>query len=360
MNLITIILDSALVLTTLSVLLLIVIIGLRIFTDRSLDHEANFRKRAVPVLKGYLTGDASVEVAAAILGKNPHLALRLLMEESDALGEGGRRSLHPLFAAFPIAKKELSALQSLRWQTRLHAAERLGYLGDDAALPGLMTALRDDVVVVRFAAARSLCQLACQEAVEPIISSLDVPGEVSQRRVAEILFILGPGAVDPVLQILKNQKAPAYNESSLSIAARVAGMLRINRAVPELRNLLTHQSSNVRLNAVRSLASIGDHGSIPSIASLSEDSSWEVRSSVMAALGKLQATDRIPILLQGLSDPEWWVRNNAGASLIQLGDQGIKVLRNAVEHHVDAYGRDVSRQILQQHGLLPATTESHS
>lgn len=357
MNLITIILISALVLTSLSVLLLIIVIGLRIFTDRSLDHEANFRKRAVPVLKGFLTGDASAEVATAILGKDPHLALRLLMEESDALGEGGRSRLHPLIAAFPILKREVSALKSLRWQTRLHAAERLGYLGDDAALPALMTALRDDVVVVRFAAARSLCQLGCAEAVEPIIRSLDVPGEVSQRRVAEILFILGPRAIDPILEILKTA---SYNESSLSIAARVAGMLRTDRSVPLLQNLLTHQSANVRLNAVRSLASIGDHGSISSIVLLSEDSSWEVRSSVMAALGKLHATDRIPILLEGLSDPEWWVRHNAGASLILLGEQGIKELKNAVEHHVDAYGRDVSRQILQQHGLLQVTTETHS
>ena len=79
----------------------------------------------------------------------------------------------------------------------------------------------------------------------------------------------------------------------------------------------------------------------------------------MAALGRLHATAQIPLLLEGLSDQEWWVRHNAGASLIQLGDQGIKSLRNAVEHHVDAFGRDVSRQILQQQGLLPATTESH-
>ncbi|MFZ4387034.1 MAG: HEAT repeat domain-containing protein, partial [Chthoniobacterales bacterium] len=243
------------------------------------------------------------------------------------------------------------------WQNRLHAAVRLGYFGDDVALPALMTALRDDVVAVRFAAARSLCQLACTEAVEPIIRSLDVPGEVSQRRVAEILFILGAQANEAILEILKSA---SYNDASLSIAARVAGLLRAELAVPPLQNLLTHQVPNVRLNAVRSLASIGDHATIPSIASLSGDSSWEVRSSVMAALGRLHATAQIPLLLQGLSDQEWWVRHNAGASLIQLGDQGIKALRNAVEHHADAYGRDVSRQILQQQGFLLATTESHS
>ncbi|MEI6377629.1 MAG: HEAT repeat domain-containing protein [bacterium] len=357
MNLLNIILISALALTFLSILLLIVIIGLRIFTDRSIDHESSFRKRALPVIKGYLSGDASVDVTAAILRKDPDLALQLLMQEYDALGEAEKGKLHPLFSAFPTVKKEIDSLKSLLWQTRLHAAERLGYLGDDSALPALMTALRDDVVVVRFAAARSLCQLDCQEAVEPIIHSLDVPGEVSQRRVAEILVILGARAIEPILDILKT---PSYNEASHSIAARVAGLLRAERAVSALQNLLTHQAPNVRLNAVRSLALIEDHSTTPSIASLSEDSSWEVRSSVMTALGRLHASDRIPLLLQGLSDPEWWVRHNAATSLIQLGDPGIKELRNAVDHHVDAYGRDVSRQILQQQGLLPVTSESHS
>ena len=357
MNLIAIVLTSALVLTFLSVLLLIVIIGLRIFTDRSLEHESDFRKRALPVLKGFLGGDAPADVTVAILSKDPYRALQLLMEESDSLGEGGRDKLRPLFASFSVVKEEISILKSNLWQNRLHAAVRLGYFGDDSALPALMTALRDDVVAVRFAAARSLSQLSCTEAVEPIIRSLDVPGEVSQRRVAEILFILGAKANEAILEILKSA---SYNDASLSIAARVAGLLRDKLAVPPLQNLLTHQVPNVRLNAVRSLASIGDHATIPSIASLSGDSSWEVRSSVMAALGRLHATTQIPLLLQGLSDQEWWVRHNAGASLIQLGDQGIKALRNAVDHHVDAYGRDVSRQILQQQGLLPATTELRS
>lgn len=80
----------------------------------------------------------------------------------------------------------------------------------------------------------------------------------------------------------------------------------------------------------------------------------------MQALGELQAQDQIDLLLQGISDQEWWVRNNAGVALFALGDPGIRVLQNGVEHHVDGFGRDMCRQILQQHGLLEATKESNA
>lgn len=357
MNLIAIVLLVSFILTILSLLLLLIIIGLRIFTDRSLQQETRFRKRATPVLKRFIQGDATLEESIVVLRSDHRLGLHLLKEESDSLGAEGNKQLHPLFASFEMTGQELHALKSKSWQKRLHAASNLGYYGDDASIPALMSALRDDIVDVRFAAARSLCQLACTDAVGPIMSSLNVPGEVSQRRVAEIVLTLGLGASEQILEIIRTS---AHNDPSLSIAIRLSGMLRIKQAVPPLQKLLTNEFPNIRLNAVRSLASIGDPSSIPSIASLGDDSSWEVRSSVMAALGKLHATAHIPLLLLGLADQEWWVRHHAGTSLIELGDQGIKELRTATKHHDDAYGRDMSRQILQGKGLLTATTEVHS
>ena len=355
MNLLTIVTITAAILTLLSLFLLILIIGMRIFTDRSLDHEADFRKRSIPLIKAFLREETTVEIVTPILLKDENLALLILMEEADSLDEEGGKKLHPLFAALPLLRKEEHSLTSRLWQTRLHAAERLGYLGDDTSLPALMTALRDDVVGVRFAAARSLIQHGCTDAVEPILSSLDIPGEVSQRRVAEIISSLGPRAIDSILKVMNG---PGYDDSTLSIAARVSGILRSERTIPSLRHLLKHPVANVRLNAVRSLSSIGDHAVIQDIAALGEDSSWEVRSTVMAALGKLRASENIPLLLQGLSDQEWWVRHNAGVALVLMGDQGITALKDAVDHHVDAYGRDMSRQILQQNGLLEPTTEA--
>jgi len=356
MNLLTIVLYTAGILTLLSILLLGVTIALRIDTDRNLRREAAFRSHAKPILRSFLSGEATLEMTRAVLGKDPHAAIRVLLEESDTLGEKGREKLLPLLSGMPVGQKMLDRLRSRSWEKRLRSAEYLGYLGDDTSLPALMTALRDEVLAVRFAAATSLARLGCHDAVEPILQALDAPGEVSQRRVAEVIQILGARASDPILVILQR---PTANETSLGIAARVAGSLRLHRAIDPLRHLLGHESPNVRLNAVRSLASIGDHSVSAAIAALGEDPSWEVRSSVMQALGRLAAGGQIPLLLQGLSDQEWWVRLNAAEALHALGDPGITALRDAIDHHVDAYGRDMSRQVLQQHGILQPTLQTN-
>jgi HEAT repeat protein len=78
----------------------------------------------------------------------------------------------------------------------------------------------------------------------------------------------------------------------------------------------------------------------------------------MNALGRLGATREIPLLLQGLSDSQWWVRHNAAEALHEIGEPGIKALKDSMEGHVDGYGRDVSREVLQQHGILESHTES--
>jgi HEAT repeat protein len=357
MNLLTIVATTAVILTILSFILLLGIILLRLFTDRSLDHESDFRKKALPVIIAFIEGKADTATSLAVLRKEHSLALQLLMEESSRLGRVDSLRLQPLYDGLSFEKHALKSLQSRVWQSRLHAADTLGYTGREDSVPPLMSALRDEVIAVRFAAARSLVRLQCLDAVDTILHSLDVPGEVSQRRVAEILFPLGSSATEPILKVLGT---PSVNDASRAIAARLAGMLHLERAVPALSHLLSHQSANVRLNCVRSLASIGDRSSITTIASLGEDPSWEVRSSVMQALGKLGAEEQVPLLLQGLSDQEWWVRHNAGEALLAIGDQGTKALRDAADHHVDAYGRDMSKQILQRHGLLEVTTESLS
>jgi hypothetical protein len=355
MNLLTIVLYASAILMTLSIILLLVIIVLRLVTDRNFRQEAEFRSRSKPLLRSFLAGDVTAEVAGAVLSSNPRLARLLMMEEAESLGEGGREKLLPLTASFPFVRSELSNLGSRHWEKRLRAAEALGYLGNDTALPGLMNALRDDILSVRFAAAYSLARLGCEDAVDPILRALDVPGEISQRRVAEVLVILGAKVAGPMITVLTH---PSAQENSIAIAARVVGSLRIHRGIQPLASLLAHPSANVRLNAVRSLASIADHSQTPAIARLAEDPAWEVRSAVMQALGRLGAADQINLLLQGLSDQEWWVRYNAAQALHAIGEHGITALREAVDHHVDSYGRDMSRQILQQHGILTSTPET--
>lgn len=356
MNLLTIALYAAATLTILSLLLLLLIIVLRLVTERRARGEAAFRRQAGAFVTEYLAGSEILDETSMELKKDPGNALRLLMGLYETVDERGRERLHRLIASVPFVRHELEALRGRDWERRLHAAEHLGYLGDDQVIPDLMHALRDEMLPVRMAAAHSLARLGCTDAAEPILLALDVPGEVSQRRVAEVLHELGPGVASPILAVLDN---PQNLESQLAIAIRVAGMLGTDRAVHRLQELLQHASPEIRLNSIRSLASIGDRTAVPAIAALATDPEWEVRNAAVQALGRLRATEHHPLLLEALADRSWWVRYSAAKALWESGPGGVDALNNAAEHHVDAFARDVSRQVLQEHGFLQAPTETH-
>ncbi len=337
--------------TLLSAATLALCIVMRWLFDLRRQRTLRFRREAEPLVTSYLAGRTPVGNVAAVLGTDPDRALLLLMEISDRLSPAERALLRPLFASLPLAAREANCLRSRRWETRLRAAERLGYLGDPSAAPVLREALNDEVLAVRFAAARSLRALDGAESIEPVLLAFDLPGEMNQRRVAEILFDFGPVAVDPLLAVAAN-KDGRHSDNVVDVSVRVLGMLRATQASPVVRPLLQSPEFRVRLNAVRALGQIGDHSAVPDIARLAADPAWEVRNAAVQALGQLRAEGQQVVLVAALADSSWWVRHSAASALHGLGERGIDALREAMQHSSDRFARDISRQILEEQRVL--------
>lgn len=341
----------ALFATLLSAATLAICIGVRWSFDLKTRRTARFRHEAEPLVTSYLAERTPAGDVSALLGADPERALLLLMEISDRLEPADRARLRPLFAALPLAESEAANLRSRRWETRLRAAERLGYLGDSSLAPALREALNDDVLTVRFAAARSLRALDGTESIEPILRAFDLPGEMNQRRVAEILFDFGPAAIDPLLAVAADREG-RYSDNVVDVAVRVLGMLRAAKASPVLLPLLQSPEFRVRLNAVRALGQIGDHAAVPDISRLATDPAWEVRNAAVQALGHVQANGQQGVLVTALADQSWWVRHSAASALQGLGDRGIDALREVMRNSPDRFARDISRQILEEQRLL--------
>jgi HEAT repeat protein len=277
------------------------------------------------------------------------------MEISAGLAPGAREPLRDIFAALSLRDRELSAMRSHRWPRRVKAAERLGYLGNEEAATSLLDTLRDPVLNVRFAAARSLAARGEARSVIPVILAFDLPGAMNQRRVAETIMGFGPAALEPLLEILANNRG-RYSNNALGVAARVLGLLRARPAVALLTALLDDPEFRVRLNAVRSLGLIGDYHAATAVARLADDREWEVRNVVMQALGQFGGTRHLEALTAGLRDESWWVRFSAAQALWQLGQPGREALTAAVARSPDRYARDMSRQILEEHGAFAAAS----
>lgn len=350
-TILNIVLKAAAALTVLGILLLGVIVLIRWSTDRSRRHRGEFRKEAKPIVMEFLSGTATKEDALEMLNEDPAEALELLVETGNAQPPEGRNRVRILCAALPFEEEQLDLLESRRWETRRRAAERLGFVGGTASIGPLKVALGDGILAVREAAARSLVAMGRTDAVESIVLALDVPGEMAERRAAEVVAALGEGAVDPLVGILE-QEGVKYSTTSVKIVIRALGLLRAREAVPVLLTLLKNNEFTIRLNSVRALGLIGDSSAIPEIAELAEDLPWEVRNVSVQALGRLQAVERIPLLVRALGDPSWWVRFSSAQALYALGEPGLRALQKSMTEHADRYARDMSRQILQEHRLL--------
>lgn len=347
--------NLSVLLTVFSLILLGIIVTIRVNAERRASRTARYRRRVEPLVTGLVAGRRRPDEVLPELQRDPDEALALLMEVSEQLQPADRPKLRPLFAALPLLGDLRQDLRSRNWEKRLPAAERLGYLGDHGTVDDLVAALKDEVLVVRFAAARSLVSLRTADAVEPILLAFDVPGELNERRTAEILHEMGDAAAAPLVAVLQ-EGAGKYSDSVLNVAARVLGMLRAHAAVAPLKNLLRSKEFRVRLNAARSLGAIGDRTGLSDVTALADDPSWEVRNVVMQAIGKLRGADQASVLVRALADEAWWVRFSAAQALFSLGEPGLQALKQAAQSAADRYARDISRQVLEEHGVLAAGT----
>lgn len=349
--------NLSVLLTTFSIILLAIIVAIRINAERRAHYTEHYRRRVGPLVASFVAGRGKADEITPEILRDPEEALSLLMEVSASLEPRDRPKLRPLFAALPLQGDLREELRNRNWERRLPAAERLGYLGDHGTVEELVAALQDEVLVVRFAAARALVALRSAEAIEPILRAFDVPGEMNERRTAEILHEMGVDAAGPLLAVLQAPRG-THSDSVINVASRVLGMLRTPAAVAPLVALLDHGDFRVRLNAARSLGAIGDRSALSAVALLDGDPAWEVRNVVMQSIAKLHGTGEIKRLVTALGDPTWWVRFSAAQALFSLGEPGLNALKTAARDAADRYARDISRQILEEHGTMPTGTAS--
>ena len=236
------------------------------------------------------------------------------------------------------------------WSASARAATLLGYAGNRECLPLLLKALNHEMLDVRLAAARALAQLKAGDCAEPVLRSLALPGNLPQQCVAEIFCEMGEAAVDPMLGFLRKNHG---EEETAAIAAviRALGLLKADKAAPEIIALLEHPDSEVRLNSARTLGHIGSPIAINPLLKRLRDPVWEVRSAAVKALGYLGYPMAIPSVQTALQDAAWWVRYNAAEALFWMGGAGVSALKEALSTSPDRFARDMSRQILEEHGV---------
>ena len=350
-NLSSLVLDIGLVLSGMIIVLLMIITVVHAKTDRHQKIATAFDNANKPLLLSYLEGDTPRMTVIRSMEKEPSEAMRMLMDYSLKLQPTAQSRLLPLFAGLISVEREISELDNPHSKRRLQAAERLGYLKNETSAETLLYALKDEVLAVRYCAARSLAAHGKTAYIEPTLLAFDTEHEINWLRLVEIICSYGRPAVPKLLEMLGKPDG-IYPNNILNVAIRALGTFKAPQAVQPLIHLLDHSDFSIRLNAARALGDIGDPEAIMPIANLSHDADWAVRNKAVEAIGKLHAKTQIPVLAEALTDSSWWVRFSAAQALHSLGRPGIEKLEEIMKNTRDLYAHDMCCQVLGEHDVL--------
>lgn len=322
-----------------------------VLSDWSEERVRRMRSGMLTKLDAFLSGEAETDRVLDELRKDRGTALDALVLQSSTLSRDQRQRLLVFFEHFRFVQSASKALRDGDESRGAGAATHLGFMGTRDVIPDLLGALESSMLDVRLASGYALAHMGATEAVAPILRAFAVAGTWPPERTAEMLHELGPEAVEPLLAFLRDVGMRS-DDPSVSVAIKVLGMLRARAAVPLMIDFLQQPIVEVRVNSAKALGLIDDKQAVTALGDACDDPEWQVRSAAAQALGRLQDPAAIPALLRGLSDSNWWVRFNSAESLYQVGGDGIQALEATLTAHLDPFARDISRQILQEHGPM--------
>ncbi|MBS1885828.1 MAG: HEAT repeat domain-containing protein [Actinobacteria bacterium] len=304
--------------------------------DRRARYAEVFGTADVAAIAATFTGaedDEEAQIDLAISIDAGHETLK--PADFEAIGRG--------MEASSLRSRLIADLGSGRALTRARAAFLLSRPGTSAAVEQIAPLLGDPDPDVRLVACSGLARAATPRAAEVLIAGLAAEVLPPER----IIERLGaPWAVETILAALES--GPTASDASL---VRALGLAADPRAAGPLAELLRSDSVEVRISAARSLGRVGAPACVPALVTALSSEVWAVRAQAAKSLGTLGAAEALQPLERCLSDRAWWVRANAARALRELGDPGLEVLREAVEHE-DRYAADRAREQLALHAVL--------
>lgn len=306
---------------------------------------ARQREELLAAVRDRRAGGDIGRVQAALARCRPGVLLRAL----DTIEEEGvgpeDLDLNRLVRATPAFRRVERAAGSLFWWRRQTAAQLLARIARPAADQALLLALvRDPHPGVSTAARMAARRLGWPGLAEPLLD-LAVEEGTGHRGEEELLRETLADLDTDVVPALRNHlKAAARTPQEVTLL-RIAERLGDERLLPLLTDRLRNGSLEVRIQAAKTAAAIGDPAAADDLRRALEDAAWQVRTQAARALGELEVDEAADDLRRALSDPSWWVRLRAALALRKLGAPGRDVLAG-VDPGVDPYAADMAGYVL--------------
>jgi HEAT repeat protein len=214
----------------------------------------------------------------------------------------------------------IRALQDTKPTTRRLAADMLGRMESDSAIPHLARLLSDPEPAVRVSAVSSLGVLCADSATSEIILLLNDSDDHVRE---EVLTVLPKLKVIPSPELRRKISGLMKSDSSLSVQTKAIIALTklgdVDESISNLALRLNSNDSHLRLSALETVAQVApslDHSfDINPILNSLEDSSAAIRSAAISALGSLKNESITKTLVKYLTDADEGVRKAAAETL---------------------------------------------
>jgi VWFA-related protein len=189
---------------------------------------------------------------------------------------------------------------------RADAAYELGFIGDDRAVRELRLALRDETARVRALAIEALVRLEATETVPDIAGRLGDPEPEVREAAGSALARFGPLAVPHLLERVEKGARKRRARRVLIGAVLILGRIGDDRALPSLSAVLEHGPVKARPAAAKALGDLGLSEGILSLRAALADDSSEVRLEALRSIVAIAGAAARPIVedyLTGETDP---------------------------------------------------------
>jgi hypothetical protein len=286
-----------------------------------------------------LNPDFSLEVARKHK-PHPRVLTQVLLDFGDIIVGEGRDQLRIIFNH---AAKDLCLRRLASWRTakRLQSV-RLFIIFFDPAESAFLFRLLDDKPIIRLAVINALARIPSPETLKHIFTAFEKDTGTTVQAYFNIIFSLG-NRVEPLVKEYLRKALPA---DKLGLLVELIGAVPLWNLAEDVIALAGHPDKEIRIRVARTLGKLLIPETADTLISLASDEAWEVKAQAVKSLGKMRNFSALDLLTESLFSPFWYVRYNAGYGLAEIGEEGLKRLRDVAGQEDDRYARDMAVMVL--------------
>jgi hypothetical protein len=276
----------------------------------------------------------------------PHVLTKILLDYGQAITGEGRDQLRIIFDR-TVKHSCLRSLASWRTVKRLQNA-RLFIIFFDPPESAVLFRLLHDKPIVKLAVINALARIPTPETFGYIFQAFEEDTGAAVQSYFNIMFSLGD-RIEPLVRSSLKKNLPA---EKLGLLIELVGAIPLRSLYEDVVGLAGHPDKEIRIRVARALGRLLVPESVTALKALAAEKAWEVKAQAVKSLGKLRILETADILVESLRSPHWHVRRNAAYGLAEMGEEGLRRLREVAAGAENKFARDMSVMVLDDLTIL--------